>query len=135
MTTCQGKALSVREPWVSAIVDGVKRFENRSWRTDYRGPLLIHAGRHEPEPEDERRAREWGWTQRAPYVLGAIIGQVELLDIVPAADVAGEPFAEGPWCWVLGEARRFAEPVPCLGKRRLFVVPPVLGPDDDSDEG
>jgi ASCH domain len=36
-------ALSVRQPWAWLIVNGVKDNENRSWRTDHRGPLLIHA--------------------------------------------------------------------------------------------
>ena len=41
------KALSVRQPWAWAIVAGWKPIENRTWATDYRGPLLIHAGRRE----------------------------------------------------------------------------------------
>ena len=38
------KALSVRQPWAELIVAGLKDVENRTWRTDYRGPVLIHAG-------------------------------------------------------------------------------------------
>ena len=37
-------ALSVRQPWAWAIVNGFKDVENRSWATAYRGPLLLHAG-------------------------------------------------------------------------------------------
>lgn len=37
--------ISVRQPWASAIACGAKRIETRSWKTDYRGPLLIHAGK------------------------------------------------------------------------------------------
>lgn len=37
------KVLSVRQPYASLIAAGVKRFESRTWSTDYRGPLLIHA--------------------------------------------------------------------------------------------
>ena len=35
------KALCVREPWASAIASGRKTIETRTWRTHYRGPLLI----------------------------------------------------------------------------------------------
>lgn len=35
------KALSVRNPWAHLIMCGEKEFEFRSWRTDYRGDLLI----------------------------------------------------------------------------------------------
>ena len=37
------KALSIRQPWASLIVAGIKDIENRSWVTNYRGKLLIHA--------------------------------------------------------------------------------------------
>jgi len=37
------KTLSVRQPYASLICYGVKTVENRTWKTDYRGRLLIHA--------------------------------------------------------------------------------------------
>lgn len=37
------KALSVRQPWASAIANGEKTIECRSWQTKYRGELLICA--------------------------------------------------------------------------------------------
>ena len=39
------KAINIHQPWASVIAFGEKRFETRSWKTDYRGPLLIHASR------------------------------------------------------------------------------------------
>ncbi|HHY88739.1 MAG TPA: ASCH domain-containing protein, partial [Chloroflexi bacterium] len=39
------KALSVRQPWAWLIAQGYKTVENRTWATNYRGPLLIHAGK------------------------------------------------------------------------------------------
>ncbi len=38
------KALTVKEPWASLIVQGFKKYEFRSWKTNYRGKVLIHAG-------------------------------------------------------------------------------------------
>lgn len=38
------KALSVRQPWVHAILHLGKRIENRKWYCHYRGPLLLHVG-------------------------------------------------------------------------------------------
>lgn len=37
-------ALTIRQPWCHAILHLGKDVENRSWPTQYRGPLLIHAG-------------------------------------------------------------------------------------------
>jgi hypothetical protein len=39
------RCLSVCQPFATAIVLGLKPFENRTWGTSYRGPLLIHASR------------------------------------------------------------------------------------------
>ena len=38
------KALTIKEPWATLIIDGYKKYEFRSWKTNYRGKLLIHAG-------------------------------------------------------------------------------------------
>lgn len=35
------KAISVRQPWASMIARGDKTIETRTWRTNYRGDLLI----------------------------------------------------------------------------------------------
>jgi hypothetical protein len=40
------KALTIRQPWAWATIYGGKDVENRRWRTAYRGPLLIHAGKN-----------------------------------------------------------------------------------------
>ncbi len=37
------KTLSVRQPAASEIASGRKRIEYRTWKTNYRGPLLIAA--------------------------------------------------------------------------------------------
>ena len=38
------KALTVVQPWAYFIASFMKQFETRSWATNYRGPLAIHAG-------------------------------------------------------------------------------------------
>ena len=37
------KILSIRQPWAYLITRASKNIENRSWPTNYRGPVLIHA--------------------------------------------------------------------------------------------
>ena len=36
------KVLTIKQPWASLIMLGYKRFEFRSWKTNYRGELLIY---------------------------------------------------------------------------------------------
>ena len=37
------KALTIWQPWASLIAGGAKQYETRSWATQYRGPIAIHA--------------------------------------------------------------------------------------------
>jgi len=39
------KALSIKQPWASLIAQGKKTIETRTWKTNYRGPLLICASK------------------------------------------------------------------------------------------
>ncbi len=37
------QVLSIKEPFATLVKDGVKIYETRSWKTNYRGELYIHA--------------------------------------------------------------------------------------------
>jgi len=39
------KTLSIKLPWAEMIMNGQKRIEFRTWKTSYRGPLLIVASK------------------------------------------------------------------------------------------
>lgn len=39
------KALTVHQPWATLLGLGIKTIETRGWGTEYRGPLLIQAGK------------------------------------------------------------------------------------------
>src|SRR5262249_20902135 len=34
-----------------------------------------------------------------------------------------QPWAEGPWCWILGRVRRLETPIPWRGAQGFFDVP------------
>jgi hypothetical protein len=118
------KTLTVQQPWAWAIVAGVKRIENRSWPTSYRGPILIHAGKTR---KNMRRIYGQPLFPEAPdedsLVFGAVVGGVEIIDCVPVEEVADERFAFGPWCWLLRNPWLLAHPLPMAGKLRLFESP------------
>lgn len=97
-----GKALSVRQPWAWAIVEGLKPVENRTWPTSYRGPLLIHAGL-----QDDLHG--WQFLDETAFPLPVdpptrgIIGVVDLVDCVEGYDSAWAQ--EGSWHWLLANPR------------------------------
>lgn len=43
------KALTLWQPWASLVALGIKTIETRSWSTQYRGPLAIHAAKRKPD--------------------------------------------------------------------------------------
>lgn len=43
------KAITLHQPWASLVALGVKSIETRSWSTNYRGPLAVHASLRRPE--------------------------------------------------------------------------------------
>ena len=101
------KALSVRQPWAWLIVNGYKNIENRTWRTHYRGPLLIHAGARPVDQETlryaKRLAKRHGIELPGEYQLGGIVGEVEVVDCV---ECSRSPWFQGPIGWVLANTRR-----------------------------
>ncbi len=120
------KALSVRQPWASLIVAGIKPVENRTWATRYRGPLLIHAAQgydHAGQAALEDHDLYAGYyhhysPERVPR--GAIIGQADLTDCVQGHSSSwAEP---GAWHWVLANPMAFDEPTPYKGRLGLFDV-------------
>ena len=38
------KVLTLKQPWATLVAEGIKKYEFRSWKTKYRGKILIHAG-------------------------------------------------------------------------------------------
>ena len=72
------KVLSIREPWASIIINGYKEYEFRSWKTNYRGKILIHASKN-IEKENVERFKELNLN----YKQGFIIGEAELVDCIP----------------------------------------------------
>lgn len=42
------KGLTLTQPWATLVAIGAKRVETRSWSTNYRGPIAIHAAKGFP---------------------------------------------------------------------------------------
>ena len=39
------KTITIKQPYATLIVEGLKEYEFRTWKTKYRGDILIHAGK------------------------------------------------------------------------------------------
>ena len=120
------KALTICQPFASAIIEGIKTVENRTWKTKYRGKLIIQSGLSDKWifPCSSMPAFKDFDIQNLTF--GAIIGTVELVDIVfPGHESAphSDPFVEGPYCWILENPVPLDKPIKCTGKQGLWNAP------------
>lgn len=111
-------ALTIRQPWAWAVVAGHKDVENRSWPTNYRGTLYIHAAKRHEAHADDVLALDHGLRLPPSLVYGALIGTVEIVDCVRDSD--SEWARRGMYHWVLRRPHRLVHPIPCRGHRGLF---------------
>jgi hypothetical protein len=77
------KAISLWQPWATAIAVGSKRIETRDWSTAYRGLIAIHAAKRLRKEELLRFGSCWNWCG-ALAPLGKRMGDRQYLwDLLP----------------------------------------------------
>ena len=113
------KALSLKQPWAWAVVNGYMHLENRPRRTNYRGPLLIHASRV-MDPDGFQFLWKLGLHRKLPSDLatGAIVGSVELIDCRIEPD--NQWAFKGHWHWILAKPHEYRNPIECRGSLGIF---------------
>ena len=121
------KVLTIKQPWASLIIEGYKRFEFRSWKTNYRGDLLIHAGK---SIDKEAYERLKGYLTEMP--LGKIIGKVELTDCIKTTpeffeerlkenkDIYTKSAFKEEYAWKIKVIEKFDETIEVKGKLGLW---------------
>ena len=121
------KALTIKQPWASLIIEGYKKYEFRSWKTNYRGKILIHAGLS-LEKDVQQRFKNYN----LDYKLGYIIGEAEIVDCILVDEKFNEslrnidPIVYGRsnhvenYAWKLENIKKYDNPIPCKGKLSLW---------------
>lgn len=141
------KAISLWQPWGSLWLSPNKRHETRHWATSHRGHLLVHAAKKFIKDVDayldDILSSEFGnhWGMELPT--GAIIGMVDLVDVIPTdnlydgypvaantrlthedlTDIVCGDFSSDRFGWRRGTYWRFPQPIPYRGRQSLFDVP------------
>ena len=125
------KCLSIQQPWAQLILGnapdnymtkhGPKRVENRTWRTDYRGKIVIHAGK---KFDMDAMYDLYDGERKECFHLGALLG---FADVVGCRTDSPSPWAvRGCWHWELANVVCFTTPLPAMGALGLFDVPDVV---------
>ena len=121
------EALSIRQPWAWLICKGIKDIENRSWKTGYRGKLIIHASMAWDQEGYEFITHVMG--ERIPgkkyHHYGMLLGVVEMVDCV---NHHPSKWFFGPWGFVFEKAKMINTPIRHKGALGIFKVPdPIVG--------
>lgn len=121
------KALSFRQPWAALVLEGRKTLDLRTWSTYYRGSLGIYASL-----EVEKEACQVHGVDIAQLTTGALIGIVDLVDVIPLDEAAynarqaehlgGRRFRPGLYGWELTNPRPLDPPQVVKGRLNLFIV-------------
>ena len=142
------KALTLTQPWATLVASGAKRIETRSWRTNYTGPLAIHAAKgfpaecrdlchHDPFLPSLVHA---GFRSTAELPRGVIVAVAQLVrcvaidDITPSPDelarLGGAPhewafgdYSPGRHAWLLHDVRALQPQPQVRGALGLWDVP------------
>ena len=75
------KAITIKQPYATLIAEGLKEYEFRTWKTKYRGEILIHAGKGVDQEAMKRFAH-----LNLEYPSGCIIAKATLADCVEIGD-------------------------------------------------
>lgn len=120
------KALSVRQPWANLIASGVKTIEIRTWKTKYRGNLLICASKKIDGAAESAFKRTIYQFELKPSDLGVAVCVANLIDCRrmnrddTQAALCNPPDA-GAYAWVLEDVKRI-KPFHVKGQLGLFEV-------------
>ncbi len=132
------KALSIKQPWAWLLINERKTIEIRTWKTRYRGPVLIHSSMRFCAEGMELFADGHNFT------MGSILGVMEIVDCKDYEYL--EDFYDdydkhlNPPEWydgrqkgiILKHLKRLWNPIPYKGQLGLWECPITL---EDLDDG
>ena len=75
------KVITIKQPFATLIAEGLKRYEFRTWKTKYRGDILIHAGK-----SVDKKAMEKFSCLGLSYPTGCILAKATITDCVVIDD-------------------------------------------------
>ncbi len=120
------KVITIKQPYASMIVNNYKRYEFRSWKTNYRGKLLIHAGNSVNKDD----LIYYNYLDIKEYPKMKIIGECELTDCILIDDnfdkelrknkIYGRHSRIGLYAWKLDNIKMYDKYIDVKGKLGLW---------------
>ncbi|MBW4607733.1 MAG: ASCH domain-containing protein [Hassallia sp. WJT32-NPBG1] len=135
------KAISLWQPWASLIPLGLKHYETRSWKTNYRGKVLIcstaiNSKQHKQYLKICEQLQLPPW-ENFPH--GCAIALCDLVDCIEmtaefisqqsTTEILCGDWQMGRYAWKLENIQGITEPLAVKGKQGLFNVYPAIQED------
>lgn len=79
------KVITLKQPWATLVAEGLKEYEFRSWKFNYRGEILIHAGKG----VDKEAMKKFEYLN-LNYQQSKIIAKVKIIDCIKLTDEINE---------------------------------------------
>lgn len=130
------KAISIMQPWAWLIVHGFKDVENRVWRSDFTGRVLIHASKKFDVCGYNIVRRDFPhiiMPERKDFQLGGVIGAADIVGCITRGAKNIQPqelrhFHESPWfadqfAFCMANPMALETMIPAKGKLRFFDIP------------
>lgn len=126
------KVLSIQEPYATFIKEGYKKIETRSWKTNYRGELLIHASISKNFLKTITNPEVLAKVNEVTLNYGKIICKATLIDCIEMTPEYLEKIKEdnqeyilgiyekGRYAWILDNIIPLNEPIEAKGKLGLW---------------
>lgn len=122
------KVISIKEPFATLIKENIKNIETRSWKTNYRGEIYIHASK----VSDKTRTQELlELTKDLKMNNGNIIAKATLVDCKyidqefikeikqNETEYLCGYYEEGRYAWILKDIKKI-KPIPAKGKLNIW---------------
>ena len=137
-------AFSVKQPWASLILAGVKQYEVRSWAPVETGLVLLHASSSKAPGMPALRTNSLyqqaialaGMEDERAWPQSALLGLVEIACIIAPEEARPSGLSDvdaylggdaaDAFLWEIGERWVFPTPVPCKGRLQLWTPPEEL---------
>lgn len=137
------KVISLHQPWATLMAYDLKKIETRSWGTNYRGPIAIHATKKQPYFINNtiRQTLDYLNLNMENLPLGAIIAVREEFDCIkiqreiehvglPGHELDHGKFERyfgdytiGRFAWFTRDIKKLKKPIPARGYQGLWTIP------------
>ena len=122
------RVITLKQPWATLVAMGIKNIEFRSWKTNYRGKILIHAG----IGIDKQAMKKYEYLG-FEYPSGCIVAETEIIDCLYLDDelnkkinskkniAYGSKYRTG-YAWILSNTKKINSSIKIKGQLGIWNI-------------